>query len=124
MSLGRRADGYEKDQTHGELESFIARAADSPQLQPFIASENIEFGEVTRIEGTPTRGAIVCVPARVTSPENLRMMAIRLEQQRRPPLQGAFLVTEVIDSAMVQSNRPVGGGWEKDRVEDKYGDAV
>lgn len=118
----------------------VARAPPPPLAagpQPFIGAARLDFGEITTIDGTPTRGAIVSCTVRVRAapalaarhasglartaehdgdgggaalhPSGLPVatFAVRLQQQRRPPLQGAWLVTDLIDAGGVASNRPL-----------------
>ena len=50
------------------LEKFLEYAKSSPKIAPFIGAKDIEFGELSVIAGTATRGAIASMPLRVTTP--------------------------------------------------------
>jgi hypothetical protein len=56
------ADGRERS-----LERFVAAAAKSNKIKPFVGARSVRFGELTRIAGTPTRGEIVTVAVHVRS---------------------------------------------------------
>ena len=96
--------------------TFVARGHLSPLLQPFIGAARIDFEPLTRIAGTQTRGEIATATARVTAspltatrhPSGIpravalddgalpvHTFSLRLQKQRRPPLSGAWLVTDV-----------------------------
>lgn len=97
-------------------ERFGTYGALSPALQPFMGASRIVVGEGTLSPGTATRGDIISFPLTVhcapvmafqhssglirdrirKSPPVLRM-AMRLEKARRPPLQGCWLIREVLD---------------------------
>lgn len=104
------------------LDKFIDRGFLSPQLQPFIGCSSLEFGEMSRIDGTATRGALASVSVRVRAspltatrhpsglPKDDRdlpefVFAIRLQRERRPPMTGQWYVTDLIDTEMIGSNR-------------------
>jgi hypothetical protein len=95
------------------LDKFLGYAVGSPKLRPFMEATAIEMGRVTRIPKTLTRGEIASMPIQVesTGTKNTRKrqtFMIRLEQQRRPPLAGAYLVTDLFDVASVKSiSRPL-----------------
>lgn len=106
------------------LEKFLEYAADSPKIAPFMGAASIEYGDLVRIAGTPTRGEIVSMPVRVRASVNNPIMydsgfardaylssgvaepqtfVVRLQKQRRPPLSGAYVVTDVVDTARVSA---------------------
>lgn len=118
--------GYGNVPEERTLEMFLKHAAESPKLKPFMNANSIEFGPHSSILGTPTRGEIVSMPMRVCVAEDpfqydsgitrnglglespKRTFMIRLQKQRRPPLPGAYLVTDIIDVATVASiSRPL-----------------
>lgn len=102
-----------------ELERFVARGLLSPSLQPFVGCSRIDFGELTRIEGTATRGAMASVSARVVAsplaatrhpsgipkrdaalPEHA--FVVRLQQDRRT---ATWRVTALIDAVGGQGHQ-------------------
>ena len=121
--------GYGNVPEERTLEKFIHHAASSPKIWPFIEASSIDVGPVSTIAPTPTRGEIATCPVVVRPsadpvlhdsgfardfplvlgnriPEKTFM--VRLQKQRRPPLAGAYLVTDVIDVATVASvSRPL-----------------
>lgn len=106
MTARKGGDTVERFCKYGEL---------SPALQPFMGAQRIELGNATLTPGTMTRGALASFPVLVFGADALGIqhssgfirqefgdppqtnMVIRLEQQRRPPLQGCWLVKEVLD---------------------------
>ena len=99
------------------LERFVEHGKRSPALQPFMGAHRIHLGEGTYTPPPtpPHRGAMVSFPivlhsapifsvhhmsgmnrTGVTTPPELHMV-MRLEEQRRPPMQGCWLVREVLD---------------------------
>uniref|UniRef100_A0A7S1Z2H3 Tim44-like domain-containing protein n=1 Tax=Trieres chinensis TaxID=1514140 RepID=A0A7S1Z2H3_TRICV len=98
------------------LERFVEHGSLSPALQPFMGATRIEVGEGTLTPKTQTRGDLVSFPVKVHGAAVLAFqhssglirdrvgeeppitdMVMRLEQQRRPPMQGCWLVREVLD---------------------------
>ena len=89
----------------------------SPALQPFMGANRIELGEATYTQAQPPlRGALASFPVVIYAADILTLqhpsgmvrqavaaqppttnMVLRLEQQRRPPNQGCWLVREVLD---------------------------
>ena len=103
---------------------FIERGQLSPVLRPFFGASRIDIGELTEIAGTPTRGALASVALRVVGspmgamrhPSGIpkddialsnAIFAVRLEKQRRPPPRDVWLITDIIDTSCVGSNRPL-----------------
>jgi len=98
------------------VERFCEYGLLSPALQPFMGAYRIDIGNVTLTPALPpTRGALASFPiiiqgapvlalqhpsgmnrTGVAAPPETRMV-MRLEQQRRPPLQDCWLVREVLD---------------------------
>lgn len=98
------------------VERFCEYGVLSPALQPFMGAQRVDIGDVTITPAKPPlRGALASFPvtirgatalslqhpsgmsrAGVAAPPVTRMV-IRLEQQRRPPNQGCWLVREVLD---------------------------
>jgi len=98
------------------MESFIEHGVLSPALQPFMGAYRVDIGEGTYTPShPPLRGALASFPIGiqqapifavnymsgmerpgVAAPPETHMV-MRLEQQRRPPLQGCWLVREVLD---------------------------
>ena len=83
----------------------------SPLLQPFIGASRIDFGEMSVIDGTPTRGAMASVSVHIVAsplaatrhpsgiPKDTTELpeytfAVRLQQDRRTK---TWLVVDVID---------------------------
>mmetsp|Transcript_21502 Transcript_21502/g.33137 ORF Transcript_21502/g.33137 Transcript_21502/m.33137 type:complete len:257 (-) Transcript_21502:58-828(-) len=119
--------GYGNVPEERTLDKFLGYAAQSPKLKPFIGANHVVFGPLSKIPGTNTRGEIATMPIKVRAsfsptkhesgmvrktgpiekgPEQTFM--IRLQKQRRPPLAGAYIVTDVIDVASVASiSRPL-----------------
>mmetsp|Transcript_2081 Transcript_2081/g.6609 ORF Transcript_2081/g.6609 Transcript_2081/m.6609 type:complete len:258 (+) Transcript_2081:22-795(+) len=103
------------------LDVFVERGLLSPLLQPFIGASRIDFGEMSVIDGTPTRGAMASVSVHIVAsplaatrhpsgiPKDTTELpeytfAVRLQQDRRTK---TWLVVDVIDAACVGSNRPL-----------------
>ena len=103
------------------LDVFVERGLLSPLLQPFIGASRIDFGEMSVIDGTPTRGAMASVSVHIVAsplaatrhpsgiPKDTPELpeytfAVRLQQDRRTK---TWLVVDVIDAAGVGSNRPL-----------------
>jgi len=92
------------------LAKFVGHAAHSAKILPFLGADRLAFGETSRIPGTPTRGEIVTMPLRVTPKGKAeeQVFMVRLQKQRRPPLAGAYMVTDLIDVETVWSvSRPL-----------------
>jgi hypothetical protein len=101
----------------GSPERFCQYGLLSPALQPFYGASRIEIGNATYTPAQPPlRGALASFPILiqgapvlalqhpsgmdrqgVSSAPPITHMVIRLEQQRRPPQQGCWLVREVLD---------------------------
>jgi hypothetical protein len=98
------------------VERFCEYGLLSPALQPFIGAKRLELGSATLTPAQPPfRGALTSFPVvihaaaifSVQHPSGMSRqgiaeppttnMVIRLEQQRRPPFQGCWLVREVMD---------------------------
>jgi hypothetical protein len=102
------------------LERFVEHGILSPALQPFMGAHRVDLGAgtYTAAPSSPPgalRGALVSFPIVIhgapiyslqhmsgmnrtgvsAAPET--HMVIRLEEQRRPPLQGCWLVREILD---------------------------
>ena len=103
------------------LDVFVERGLLSPLLQPFIGASRIDFGEMSVIDGTPTRGAMASVSVHIVAsplaatrhPSGIPKyttklpeytFAVRLQQDRRTK---TWLVVDVFDAAGVGSNRPL-----------------
>lgn len=100
------------------LKSFMAYARESPKVRPFLSAKRVQFGEVQRNSGTPTRGEIVSMALQVWAPasplvhasglvrgalgsgETEQTFMIRLQKQRAT---GEYLVTDLVDVATVSS---------------------
>jgi hypothetical protein len=99
------------------VERFCEYGVLSPALQPFMGATRVELGNATFTPAqAPLRGALASFPVVITGASVLSVqypsgfdrqgisaqppktyMVIRLEQQRRPPGQGCWLVKEVLD---------------------------
>jgi hypothetical protein len=99
------------------VERFCEYGLLSPALQPFMGATRVELGNVTFTPAQPPlRGALASFPVVITGASILSVqypsgfdrpgiaaqppkthMVLRLEQQRRPPGQGCWLVKEVLD---------------------------
>ena len=123
-----------ENDVHGSLggqERFGQRGALSPVLQTFFGATQIVLDETasTTIAATPTRGKILIFPVHVTTAPATafchasgvlkdgiarnaptKRMILRLEQQRRPPLAGCWLVRDIIDAKYAKG----GNGWSRD----------
>lgn len=98
------------------VERFIKHGMLSPALQPFMGAHRVDIGEGTLTPAQPPlRGALLSLPiviqgapifsvqhmsgfdrSGVAAPPETHFV-IRLEQQRRPPMQGCWLVREMLD---------------------------
>mmetsp|Transcript_13166 Transcript_13166/g.18633 ORF Transcript_13166/g.18633 Transcript_13166/m.18633 type:complete len:404 (-) Transcript_13166:292-1503(-) len=107
--------GYGSLPEERTLEFFVPHAIHSAKLRPFIGCETVVMGNVSYIPGTLTRGTIATCPVKVVpradpilhdsgfardairlnQPEQTFMF--HLQQQRRPPLQGAYTVTDIVN---------------------------
>jgi hypothetical protein len=99
------------------VERFCEYGLLSPALQPFMGATRVELGNATFTPAqAPLRGALASFPVVITGASVLSVqypsgigrqgittelpktyMVVRLEQQRRPPGQGCWLVKEVLD---------------------------
>jgi len=101
------------------VERFCTYGILSPALQPFMGAHRVVLGEITILPANPpVRGSIASFPIAIrTSPifsvthmsgmerggvanPPVVNMVMRLEQQRRPPNQGCWLVKEIMDVRM------------------------
>jgi hypothetical protein len=99
------------------VERFVLFGSLAPALQPFMGASYISLGEPTYLPAQPpSRGAIMSFPILIRGhpslcrqhPSGLQRsgitksppetkMVMRLEQQRRPPNLGCWLVREILD---------------------------
>lgn len=98
------------------ISNFCKYGLLSPALQPFMGASTIIVGEETITPAKPPlRGSIASFPILIKTADVLSVrymsgmdkngvslppeiqMVLRLEQQRRPPMQGCWLVREVLD---------------------------
>jgi hypothetical protein len=99
------------------LESFVEYGLNSAAFQPFMGASRIEMGNVTYTPAqAPLRGALASFPVQIygapilavrhlsgierngiASEPPITHMLVRLEQQRRPPIQNCWLITEMMD---------------------------
>jgi hypothetical protein len=110
----------------GTENDFGKRAVLSPILQAIMGANQIELGEATMIPGTVTRGEICSMPVKIQQASVLSFshssgmlrsglvqpettIILRLERQRRPPLQGCWLVRD-----FVREYAKGGQGWSRD----------
>ena len=126
MTLGARVavTAVGRQEENRGVDVFIERGQLSPVLRPFFGASRIDIGELTEIAGTPTRGALASVALRVVGspmgamrhPSGIpkddialsnHIYAVRLEKQRRPPPRDVWLITDIIDTSCVGSNRPL-----------------
>lgn len=99
------------------VERFMKYGVLAPSLQPFMGATRIDIGEEgTIIAGSQTRGDIISFPITIhgskvlsfqhssglikdgiSSTPPVTKMLVRLEKNRRPPMQNCWLVREVIN---------------------------
>lgn len=99
------------------IEKFIQHGIYAPALQPFMGASRVELGMGTYTPAkAPTRGALVSFPVQIFGAPVLALQhpsgmlrsgvaqeppvtdfVIRLEQQRRPPDLGCWLIYEILD---------------------------
>jgi hypothetical protein len=115
------------------VERFVEYGQLAPALQPFMGATKVELGEATLTDASPPlRGALCSFPVTIVGAPILALqypsgmtkggvsqsppitnMVLRLEQQRRPPYQGSWLVREILDVRMAfagdMGNTHVGG---------------
>lgn len=114
------------------LERFVEYGQLAPALQPYMGATKVQVGEGTYLpENPPLRGSLVSFPVTIegaailsvqhssglvkagVSAPPITNMVLPLEQQRRPPNQGCWMVKEIIDVRMVfagdMGNAHVGG---------------
>ena len=114
------------------LDSFVQYGKLAPPLQPFMGASRVELGECTLTPAkAPLRGALASFPVQIYGAPILAVqhlsgmerrgiadvpvtqMVIRLEQQRRPPNQDCWLISEILDVRMAfagdMGNAHVGG---------------
>ncbi|CAH0380389.1 unnamed protein product [Pelagomonas calceolata] len=124
MTLGARVavTAVGRQEENRGVDVFIERGQLSPVLRPFFGASRIDIGELTEIAGT-ARGSRVGGVEAVGSPMGAMrhpsgipkddialsnaIFAIRLEKQRRPPPRDVWLITDIIDTSCVGSNRPL-----------------
>lgn len=101
------------------VDNFIEYGFFSPALQPFMGASRVELGELTYTPAkAPLRGALASFPVNIYGAPVLAVqhpsgmsrngiaeppvtrMVLRLEQQRRPPNQDCWLITEILDVRM------------------------
>jgi hypothetical protein len=113
-----------------DCESFVKYAPLSPTLQPLFGATRIEIQEeeCTIIAATQNRGEIRTLPVTVYGAEVLAFqhksgmmknsisstppassLIIRLEQERRPPLSGCWLITDIVNPRYAKG----GLGWSR-----------
>jgi hypothetical protein len=99
------------------VERFLEYGLLAPALQPFMGATRVDLGEATSYTEAkpPFRGALVSFPVVIEGAPILSLqhpsgierngvaappitnMVLRLEQQRRPPNQGCWMVREILD---------------------------
>ena len=93
------------------IDRFLEYAPTSPSVMPFINAVEVEVvvpeGGITVTPGTPTRGALSFVRVdaftsklEAASPDASLVptsFQVQLQQQRRPPMQGVWLITAITD---------------------------
>ena len=103
------------------VERFVEYGRLSPALMPFMHCEALRWGRPTVTPATTTRGALASFPVEIlrgkgirhasgfqradVNPDDVRddedytstRFVVRIQQQRRPPLQGCWLISEVLD---------------------------
>jgi hypothetical protein len=107
------------------VERFIEYGRLSPALMPFMHCEALRWGRPTVTPATTTRGALASFPVEIVRGKGIRYASgfqrsdvkldeprdddeeeedytstrfvVRIQQQRRPPLQGCWLISEVVD---------------------------
>lgn len=98
------------------VERFMQYGELSPALQPFMGATRIEVGDGTFTSGSNTRGDLMSylvtihgstanclqhssgfVKDGISSTPPVTNIVVRLERNRRPPMQGCWLIREVMD---------------------------
>jgi len=99
------------------LSTFVQHSLYAPAFQPFMGASRVELGMCTYTPAqAPFRGPLASFPVKVYGAPVLALqhmsgmirsgvaqtppvidMVIRLEQQRRPPNQGCWMIYEVLD---------------------------
>jgi hypothetical protein len=98
------------------IERFVDYGLLAPALQPFMGATRVDLGDATVTEAkAPLRGALASYPIVIEGASILSLqhpsglgrsgvaappitnMVLRLEQQRRPPHQGCWMVREILD---------------------------
>ena len=115
-----------------DVTNFVHYGLHAPALQPFMGASRVELGECTYTPAkAPLRGALASFPVQIYCAPVLAVqhlsgmqrggiadppviqMVIRLEQQRRPPNQDCWLISEILDVRMAfagdMGNAHVGG---------------
>eukprot|EP00962_Isochrysis_galbana_P027598 scaffold8679_cov121-Isochrysis_galbana.AAC.8 len=95
------ASGMIRSIHRGEFEKFVTWSENSPVFGTMLGCDGftLEMDTLLLIPGTPTRGdmaklVVDIIPRRATS--RPRRFLWTLQQERRPPLAGCWLVTQVI----------------------------
>lgn len=98
------------------VERFMKYGERSPALQPFMGATRLEWGEGTHTPATLHRGELISFPVAIHGSSTFQFqhssgfirpgisdappvteMVVRMERERRPPLQGCWLIREVLD---------------------------
>lgn len=99
------------------VDKFVEHGLYAPALQPFMGASRVEIGDCTYTPAkAPYRGALASFPVTITGAAVLSLqhpsgmdrdgitteppvtnMVVRLEQLRRPPNQGCWMVYEIMD---------------------------
>lgn len=122
---GRRSIVSSDDSTE---DHFCQQAAVSPFLLPLMGALQIKLGPATRIPGTLNRGEVVSYQVTAVGSQAMQFvhksgmlknyvaseppvtnLVLRLEQCRRPPLAGCWLVKGIADAAYAKG----GLGWSR-----------
>jgi len=123
---GRRSIVSSNDSS--DEDHFCQQAAVSPFLLPLMGASQIKLGPATHIPGTLNRGEVVLYPVTAVGSQAMQFvhksgmlkncvaseppvtnLVLRLEQCRRPPLAGCWLVKGIADAAYAKG----GLGWSR-----------
>ena len=99
------------------LANFTKYGEVSPVIRPLAQAAEVSWSETTLIAGTPTRGTMASLAVDLVLDSGFRhptsgyerrdddpgeaevlRFLIRLQQERRPPLSGCWLITELLDA--------------------------